>query len=220
MDADVTAVDRAGLHRALGDPARVTIVDALAVSDRTPGELRALAGMDWNLLGFHLHTLEEAGLIERHASEGDRRRRYVRLRPGVLDALAPPAVAPLVHRPLFVCTRNSARSQFAAALWRKTTGGRAASAGSSPADLVHPLAVEVAADYGLDLSRARPRGYEQVRFDPDAVVSVCDRASEGGIPFDRPWIHWSVPDPASGDRSRFEAAFSDIAGRVARLVAA
>lgn len=208
---------RAALLRALGEPSRLLIVDALAVSDRASGELRELTGMDWSLLGFHLRTLEDAGVIERHASEGDRRRRYVRLRAGVLDRLSVTAELLPVRLPLFVCTYNSARSQFAAGLWRKTTGQNAASAGSHPAPAVHPLAVVVAASYDLDLSGARPRGFDELTGEPDLVVSLCDRAFEGGLPFDRPRLHWSVPDPTGGDRSAFEAAFSDIAERLARL---
>lgn len=213
---------RAALHRALGEPARVAIVDALAASDRSPGELRGLTELEWNLLEFHLGTLEGAGLVERRVSQGDRRRRYVRLRPGALGALhvAPPL--PTVRAPLFVCTHNSARSPFAAALWRQHTGGPAASAGSHPAQVVHPLAVETAAVYAVDLAGATPRGYREVDVEPDVVVSVCDRAREGGMPFDGPRLHWSVPDPSVGDQGRgaFEASFADIAERVARLTQA
>ena len=133
MAAEVPIAQRAAVHRALGEPTRVMMVDALTVSDRTPGELRELTGVDWNLLAFHLRTLEEAGVVERHVSEGDRRRRYVRLRPGALDRLVPRPAPVAVRNPLFVCTHNSARSQFAAGLWRQRTRHRAASAGSNPA---------------------------------------------------------------------------------------
>ena len=49
------------------------------------------------------------------------------------------------------------------------------------------------------------------------VVSVCDRAREAGIPWVAPHLHWSVPDPAGGDRSSYERAYEDIERRVARL---
>jgi ArsR family transcriptional regulator, arsenate/arsenite/antimonite-responsive transcriptional repressor / arsenate reductase (thioredoxin) len=217
MIAEVTAelAARAALHRALADPCRLAIVEALAHSDRTPGALRALTGTDWNLLGFHLRTLEDAGVIERHGSAGDRRRRYVRLRAGALDGLRPAPALPAFHRPLFVCTRNSARSPFAAGLWRARTGRPAASAGSHPAPRVHPLAVAVAAGYEVQRAGARPQGYGQVTTAPDLVVSVCDRALEGGLPVAAPHLHWSVPDPQ--DRPGFETAFADIAGRIDRL---
>lgn len=123
----------------------------------------------------------------------------------------------MIRHPLFVCTHNSARSQFAAGLWRKTTGQTAESAGSRPADRVHPLAIETAAAYDVDLSRVRPRGYSDVQHSPEVVVSVCDRALEAQPPFDVPMVHWSIPDPARGDRGLFEVAFADIADRVSRV---
>jgi protein-tyrosine-phosphatase/DNA-binding HxlR family transcriptional regulator len=215
VSADVAG--RAAAHRALGDPSRLAIFDALVLSDRMPGELRAATGLDWNLLGFHLRTLENAGVVRRRVSDGDRRRRYVRLRPGALDRLGVTPELAGIGSPLFVCTHNSARSQFAAALWRKVSGRSAASAGSRPAAAVHPLAVEVAERHGVDLTRARPRGYDEIGTQPDLVVSVCDRAFEGGVPFDAPRLHWSVPDPSGGERPAFEAAFADIAERLARL---
>jgi ArsR family transcriptional regulator, arsenate/arsenite/antimonite-responsive transcriptional repressor / arsenate reductase (thioredoxin) len=131
-EAFVGVESRAATYRALGEPSRLAIADALALSDRTPGELRELLGLEWNLLGFHLRVLEDAAVVERRGSEGDRRRRYVRLRPGLLGRLQLSSEQPVVGSPLFVCTHNSARSQFAAALWRKTTGRSAWSAGSDP----------------------------------------------------------------------------------------
>ena len=188
----------------------------LAVSDKTPGELRELIGTDWNLLAHHLSVLEDAGVVERHRSEGDGRRRYVRLRARALDHLAP-ATMGAVGRPLFVCTHNSARSQFAAALWRKQTGTEGDSAGSQPAPRVHPLAVKVAWAHDIDLRKARPQGYDEVTTAPDVVVSVCDRALEARPPFDLPTLHWSVPDPSDRDETAFRDAFADIAERVERL---
>lgn len=209
---------RAQRYRALGDASRLAIVESLAVSDRTCGELRERLELDWNLLGFHLRVLEDAGLVERRASEGDRRRRYVRLRPQAVQELSVPCALPVVRTPLFVCTRNSARSPFAAALWHHVTGRAAFSAGSHPAPRVNPLAVEVAAGYDLDLSACRPCGYDAVTGEPDVVVSVCDRARESGMPWrDQPSLHWSVPDPPPGDRPAVEAAFADIAGRLSWL---
>lgn len=209
----MTIEERAALHRALGDEHRLAMVDALRLSDRTPTELQELTGLASNLLAFHLDALEEVGLIERHRSQGDGRRRYVSLRPGALTSLS--EVPRLGGGPvLFVCTANSARSQIASALWADRTGGLAMSAGTEPAPDVHPLAVEVAARHGLDLSDARPRSYQDVDVDPQLVVSVCDRARESGLGFEVPLVHWSVADPAEGDRDAFEAAFEEISRRV------
>lgn len=209
----------AAVHRALGDPGRLAIVEHLWLSDLTPSELRAVTGFDWNLLAFHLNVLEEAGVVRRRRSDGDGRRRYVALRAHEIPAVAPPpASGPARPRALFVCTSNAARSQFAVALWRQTTGLAAASAGADPAPAVHPLAVKVARSHGLDLSASRPRGLPTTGAF-DLVVSVCDRAREGGLPAAPTTLHWSVPDPISGTRDDFEAAFAEITGRVARLAA-
>ena len=212
---------RADVHAALADPHRLAIVDALASGDRTPRQLGELVGAPTNLLAHHLTVLEEAGLVERRTSEGDRRRRYVVLRPERLDALLiGPAPVP-AGNVLFVCTHNSARSPVAAALWRTRTGGPAESAGGDPAPRVHPLAVRAARRLGIDLSGARPRGYEAVEAPPALVVSVCDRARERGIPFAAPAVHWSVPDPvADGRPAAFSAAFAEIERRVERLASA
>lgn len=203
---------RAAVHRALGDRRRLRIVDALRLSDRTPTELRAMTGLASNLLAFHLGALEEVGVVERTRSQGDGRRRYVRLHTELLGTLWP---APALHAShvLFVCTHNAARSQLAAALWHQATGRPAASAGSAPADEVHPLTVATARRHGLQIG-GPPHGYDEVAHAPDLVVSVCDRAHEAGPPFDAPTLHWSVPDPIAGGPGQFEQTYALLAARV------
>ncbi len=150
---------RAAVHAALGEPVRLAIVEDLAVSDRSPKELALQFSVPTNLLAHHLDVLEDVGLIERFVSAGDRRRRYVRLVPGPLTRLWTARALPAGHV-VFVCSHNSARSQLAAALWTARTGGVATSAGTHPADRVHPEAVAAASRVGLDLSRAEPRTFE------------------------------------------------------------
>lgn len=205
---------RARIHAALGDEQRLTIVDHLVAGDRTPRELGELLEMPGNLLAHHLNVLEVAGIIERRRSEGDRRRRYLVLRRDVLgEALILPT-APS-GRVVFVCTHNSARSPYAAAAYRSRTGRGAASAGRTPAAAVNPLAVEVAAERGIDLGDQLPSGYEALEGEFDLVVSVCDRAGEDpGLPTGR-HVHWSVPDPvAVGEPSAFRAAFDELDRRL------
>jgi protein-tyrosine-phosphatase len=216
MDID----ERARVHAALGDVHRLQIVDALAFSDRTFQELAAIAGLPGNAAAHHLDVLETAGLVARRVSEGDHRRRYIALRPGLLDdALTRRAARPQVV--LFVCTHNSARSQFAAAAWQAKTGLAAQSAGTTPAVHVHPKAVQAAAEVGLDLVDARPKGYDAITAEPDLIVSVCDRAHEAGVPFEAPAVHWSVPDPVlAGTIGAFRAAFADLSQRIDQLAAA
>lgn len=209
--------DRVALHRALADVHRLMIVDELQVTDATPTHLRALTGLTSSLLSFHLDVLDRVGLVARHQSQGDARRRYVRLGPAGRAALAasPGSVAPDADRVLFVCTHNSARSQLASAMWTARTGRRSWSAGSRPADAVNPDAVAIAALHGLDLDHARPCGYADLHVEPDLVVSVCDRASEEGLPYDVPRLHWSIRAPRTP--SDFRATWAELDRRLDRL---
>src|SRR5205823_13371334 len=107
---------RAVVHAALGDPGRLAIVDALVLGEASPSELQRLLDMPSNLLAHHVRVLERAGVVSRHRSEGDRRRSYLRLTPGSLDALRPSPPRDTVRevvRVVFVCTENSARSHLA-----------------------------------------------------------------------------------------------------------
>ena len=218
MNTEVSSLSaRARVHAALGDPARLAIVDALTLGDASPGEIGADLGMPTNLVAHHLKVLREAGLIVRTRSEGDRRRTYLRLEPQVLASLHPPRLDG-ADRVVFVCTHNSARSQLAAALWRDRVGGPVASAGTRPAPRVHPRAVNVAHRHGLTLDPAATAHVADVVHDGDLVIAVCDNAHEDLTGPARPRLHWSVPDPVRIDTDdAFETAYDDLAGRIDRL---
>jgi ArsR family transcriptional regulator, arsenate/arsenite/antimonite-responsive transcriptional repressor / arsenate reductase (thioredoxin) len=206
---------RAALHAALADPARLAITDTLQAGDASPSELAAMLAMPSNLLAHHLHVLQQAGIITRRRSEGDRRRTYLQLVPGVLDSLAPPT-ARAALRVLFVCTANSARSHLAAALWRRASAVPAASAGTHPAPAIDPGAIAAAQRHRLPLPRLRPRHIGQVRQAGDLIVTVCDLAHEELA--EAAAVHWSVPDPVpAGDQASFDAALARLADRVQRL---
>lgn len=211
--------ERAARHAALGDPVRLAIVDELASSDRAPIELRRLLSLESNLLAHHLDVLEGVGLIERSRSSGDGRRRYVHLRRNGLDGLAPGRVLSPVPA-LFVCSANSARSQLAAALWRRCTGQPATSAGTHPAPRVHPGAVAAARRAGLDLSGAIPQALAELSDTSALVVTVCDRAHEELAPGED-WLHWSIPDPVPvGTKAAFDAAVAELTDRIRTVTAA
>jgi len=213
MQSRTSVEERAALHAALGDPGRLAIVDELAVSDRAPVELRRLVGLESNLLAHHLDVLEGVGLIKRSRSSGDGRRRYVHLLRERLDGLTPGRRVP-VGPALFVCSANSARSQLAAALWRDLAGSSADSAGTHPAEGVHPGAVAAAERAGLDLSSAEPRELAPAERLAGLVVTVCDRAHEE-LDHDASWLHWSVPDPVPvGTAAAFDAALVELRGRI------
>jgi len=206
---------RASVHAALADPARLRITDTLLAGDASPSELAAMLGMPSNLLAHHLHVLEQAGVITRRRSEGDRRRTYLQLVPGVLDSLAP-QTARAALRVLFVCTANSARSHLAAALWRRASAVPAASAGTRPALAIDPGAIAAAQRHRLPLPRLRPRHISDVRRQDDLVITVCDLAHEELA--EATAVHWSIPDPVpAGDPASFDAALAQLADRVERL---
>lgn len=211
---------RAALHAALGDVARLSIVDALALSDFSPSELGELLGIESNLLAHHLGVLTDVGLIERMPSHGDRRRRYLRLWPEALDLLditAPVDATGVV----FVCTANSARSQLAAALWNARHDVPATSAGTEPAAAVHPEAIKAARRRGLDLRGAKPEPFEAQVGSKDLIVTVCDRAHEQL--HRRPglsgrWLHWSIADPALvGNSKAFDRAAGELDQRISEV---
>jgi ArsR family transcriptional regulator, arsenate/arsenite/antimonite-responsive transcriptional repressor / arsenate reductase (thioredoxin) len=213
---------RVALHAALSDPARLTIVDTLALGDASPSELQQALGIPSNLLAHHLKVLESAGLLTRHRSEADRRRTYLRLVPAALESLAP---SPRRHvaRVVFVCTRASARSQLASSLWRRASRIPAVAAGTHPAARISAGAVDAAQRHGLPLPRVRPRHLDEVRGRTsdgdqrgDLVITLCDHAHEalGALPD----LHWSVPDPVPvGTPEAFDAALAELSRRVADL---
>ena len=109
-------------------------------------------------------------------------------------------------RVLILCTGNSCRSQMAEAWLRYLDGGRfeVHSAGSHPAGYVHPLAVQVMAEIGIDISRYRSKHMNQFIDEPfDYVITVCDAAAEACPVFPGPTqrIHWPFEDPAKAESS-------------------
>jgi len=205
-------------HAALGDPRRLLIVDYLTTGDHTVAELAELVEMPGNLLAHHLDVLADAGLITRRVSEGDHRLKYVTLDFASLPSMSIPR-SNLDGTVAFVCTHNSARSQFAAALWREVSGGEPSSAGTQPADRVHPKATRAATEFGVDIGHGTPSGYDSLPDDLDLVISVCDRARESGVPQAAATFHWSVPDPVPvGTLSAFRSSFGEIARRIEHLV--
>ncbi|MGA0064968.1 MAG: ArsR family transcriptional regulator [Ilumatobacteraceae bacterium] len=207
---------RAEYFAALGDPVRLAIADELVTSDRTPSELVKMTGLSSPLLTHHLDILEAAGVVVRTVSHHDRRKRFVRLVPA---AQPPNSTVTMPTEPvLFVCTANSARSQLAAALWTELTGGAAESAGTEPAERVHPMAVRAADAFGVDIADNRPRVIRRGELRRATVITVCDQAHDELAVSSRR-LHWSIPDPAAnGTRRAFDAVVSELHSRIAPFV--
>ena len=194
-----------------GHPLRWHLLTELARSDRSVKELTETADEPQNLVSYHLAKLRKAGLVRSRSSSRDRRDTYYTADlprcATMLDEIGaalyltqpePPQKHPRV---LFLCTGNSARSQLAEALIRHATRGRveAHSAGSHPKTL-HPNAVRVMGEYGIDISHHRTKHldrYAGQRF--TAVVTLCDKVKEvcPEFPGQPERIHWSIADPAT-----------------------
>lgn len=102
-------------------------------------------------------------------------------------------------RILLLCTGNSCRSQMAEGFARQLLPGWDVwSAGTRPAERVHPLAVQVMAEKGIDISGHYPKLVHDVPQPVDYVVTLCGEAAEECpvFPGARHTEHWGLPDPA------------------------
>jgi phosphate transport system protein len=125
---------------------------------------------------------------------------------------------------LFVCTANAARSPMAEGWARKLApaGIVAASAGLRPAG-IHPLAIRVMDEVGIDLSGARSRGVDQV--DPaafDVVVFMDEGIDLPDLAPGARRVRWALPDPLRSPEpdalDAFRRVRDELAARVARLL--
>jgi arsenate reductase (thioredoxin) len=122
---------------------------------------------------------------------------------------------------LFVCVHNAGRSQMAAALLDHHAAGRVVvrSAGSAPVDSVNPVAVEVMAELGLDLTTAFPKPLttEAVRASDVVITMGCGDACPV-FPGKR-YLDWDLDDPAGQGLEAVRAIRDDIDARVRALLA-
>jgi ArsR family transcriptional regulator, arsenate/arsenite/antimonite-responsive transcriptional repressor / arsenate reductase (thioredoxin) len=222
MVTDEATVSPFRFLQLLADEQRWRLLQELARSDRKVSELTELVGRPQNLVSYHLASLRDAGIVSARRSSADRRDTYYRmdmrrcadslrgvglaLQPGLrLGAVDPRTLDGHPPRPrpsvLFLCTGNSARSQMAEALLEHHSRGtiRARSAGSHPKPL-HPDAVRVMAESGIDISTRASKHldrFRETRF--DRVITLCDKVREicPEFPGAAATAHWSMPDPAS-----------------------
>lgn len=218
----MTTTELAGprVFRLIGDDQRWRLLQELEKTDLRVGELVERLGSPQNLVSYHLAELRGAGLVSSRRSSADGRDTYYRFeirRCGELLAAAGAALAPALRleirrvepgpyaphppRVLFLCTGNSARSQMAEALAEHVSGGsaRARSAGSHPKPL-HPNAVRVMAERGINISGRRTKHVDRfISSSFDRVITLCDKVREICPEFRGPPVmaHWSMPDPAA-----------------------
>jgi arsenate reductase (thioredoxin) len=102
---------------------------------------------------------------------------------------------------LFVCLHNAGRSQMSEALFRRAGGERhsAASAGTQPAEGIHPQVIEAMRELGIDLGGSRPRLLTPaLTEEADVVVTMGCGDACPSIPGKR-YLEWRLPDPSAMD---------------------
>jgi protein-tyrosine-phosphatase/DNA-binding transcriptional ArsR family regulator len=250
------ALDARRFLQLAGHPVRWRLLTELGRSDRRVGELAALVQEPQNLVSYHLGQLRAGRLVSARRSSADGRDLYYTvdlgrfgdllaltgqtLHPGlrltasasldgILSADPLSAGAPPAPRLLFLCTGNSARSQMAEAIAQARSGGRvqAFSAGSKPKP-VHPNAVRVMREAGIDLSSQRSKHLSVFAADSfDYVITLCDRVREvcPEFPGHPGYVHWSVADPGASGGSddqtypRFKQLAAELETRIGYLLA-
>ncbi|MCW7753381.1 arsenate reductase ArsC [Desulfobotulus sp. H1] len=122
---------------------------------------------------------------------------------------------------IFLCNGNTIRSQMAEGLLNHMGGDRftAVSAGVEPGERVHPMAIAVLAEEGMDISSHQPKGIG-VYLGKEAVlhmITVCDKAQQScprvwpGLP-EGNRHHWMLDNPSGAEGSEEEklAAFRKV----------
>ncbi|GAA1255010.1 ArsR family transcriptional regulator [Pseudonocardia aurantiaca] len=236
--------------RLAAHPLRWRLLTELAHSDYRVRELVARVDQPQNLVSYHLRLLRGGGLVTATRSSFDGRDSYYHLdldrcahaltdsgaalHPAlrrVAETPIPPAEQQWSRRiaVLFVCTGNSARSPIAEALLRHHTAGHVAvsSAGSRPKSRLHPNAIRVLREIGIDIPSQRPQHLDTLAGATfDHVITLCDRAREAcpEFPHRTRRAHWSIPDPTAaedGDQAdylAFQRTAADIDTRIRHLL--
>ncbi len=118
---------------------------------------------------------------------------------------------------LFLCVKNSARSQMAEGLARSMAppGYRFVSAGSDPGT-VNPLAIQALAEERIDISKHRAKGVASVPLDDvDTIVTLCAEEVCPIVPGQVHRLHWPLPDPK--DLESFRAVRDELRRRLPTL---
>ncbi len=121
---------------------------------------------------------------------------------------------------LFVCLHNAGRSQMSEALFRLAAGGRheARSAGTTPAEHVHPEMVEAMRELDVDLAGATPHRLDRADAEwADLVVTMGCGDACPVVPGTR-YLDWELPDPKGRPLDEVRMIRDEIARRVAALV--
>lgn len=125
-----------------------------------------------------------------------------------------------MSRVLFVCVHNAGRSQMSQALFNRAAGGEheARSAGSAPADRVHPEVVAAMDELGLDLRGETPKPLTRALAEwADIVVTMGCGDACPYIPSKR-YLDWELDDPKGQSLAAVRATRDEIARRIDGLL--
>ena len=125
---------------------------------------------------------------------------------------------------LILCTGNSCRSHLAEGILRAAAGDllNVQSAGSNPAGYVHPLAIRVMSEVGVDISGHRSKHMNEfLRQHVETVVTVCGNADQACpvFPGQANRYHWPFDDPAkaAGTEEQKLAVFRRVRDEIKRV---
>jgi arsenate reductase (thioredoxin) len=121
---------------------------------------------------------------------------------------------------LFVCLHNAGRSQMSQALFQRAAGDRhtAISAGTTPAEHVHPEVVEVMRELDIDIAERKPQLLtRELAEQADVVVTMGCGDACPYVP-GKQYIDWDLPDPKGRAIAEVRATRDEIGRRVAALV--
>ena len=121
---------------------------------------------------------------------------------------------------LFVCLHNAGRSQMSAALFERAAGGRhqALSAGTTPANQVHPEVVQVMNELGIDLAGSTPRKLTREHAERADVVVTMGCGDECPYIPGKRYLDWELQDPKGRPLEEVRHIRDEIAERVRALV--
>tara|TARA_Y100000746_G_scaffold70829_1_gene58994 strand:+ start:449 stop:883 length:435 start_codon:yes stop_codon:yes gene_type:complete len=129
----------------------------------------------------------------------------------------------IVNKPsvLFLCVHNAGRSQIGAG-WMRSLGGEAVqvySAGSAPADQINPIAVDVMAEVGIDITNQQPKKWtDDMVQEVDVIISMGCGDTCPVYPGKR-YIDWEIDDPAGQEIEMVRVVRNQIEGHVRELLA-
>jgi arsenate reductase (thioredoxin) len=121
---------------------------------------------------------------------------------------------------LFVCKQNAGRSQMSDALFQRAAGGRheSRSAGTRPAQRVHPVVADAMHEIGIDISGNRPQKLSNELAEWADVVVTMGCGDECPYIPGKKYIDWDLTDPADKSLNEVRAIRDDLRQRVADLL--